>query len=601
MLKLQNSIRIINGKNGKKAILANALRPPTVAYRGQKETADNNFGGNMFGAGNNSMVMDALPQGQILWDLMLSNIIGEQDKLNVRFYRDIFAFDAVSGSAIELMSNMPFSDFILTGCKEKERIGVYESAIAQLNMRSFLPEVSIDYLVTGAHISTLIYDRESKKFTDTISWKREDCTIDIMPLNNVDPLIMVQPTREWQAVLRGSGELYQRAEKHLKKTLQQSLNMDRAELDPLSTIFLPRKTYSTDLLGTSMYRRILPLYFLEKTLYRGTLVEFARRQRSLLHLALGDDTWEPSPDEMQAITSLFMQADLDPLGPIIATRQGISTNELRQGGDFLKYTDIIEQTGQLKLRALGISESFLSADATYSSQDVALSVFVENLRAYREMLTHKIFTTKLFPSIAAVRGFMKNKGETAAQEKIGVQHVMNDHSQYDIPSVHWRKALRPEADSQYLETLGTLKDKGVPIPLAMFAMSGGISMEALIADLEEDKKVRERIKAILGDNAPEVSGNPEMGRLAQLLAEDMGRKGPALLNREFATEYFHETPTGKRQYAPRQAEIRDKAYDRLYSTVKEMAKEGEHAVQAGLKKAQHKLGGVPNIISGGLL
>ncbi len=1093
MLKMRNTVRVVDGKHGQKAVLANALRSSrALGTKAIKETATA-LGGNMMGSGHNSMVMDALPQGQVLWDLMLSNIVGIDESLNVRFYRDIYQYDAVSGSAIDLMSNMPFSDFTLVGCEEKKRIPVYEAAISQLNLRSMFPEISIDYLVTGAHISTLVYNRTQKRFVDTISWKREDCQIEVLPFNGVDPVIKVQPSKEFQSFMRGQGAMYQRAQKVLKKSVSKIMDMEHAELDPLTTVFLPRKTFSTDLLGTSMYRRILPLYFLEKTLYRGTLVEASRRQRALLHVQMGDDIWEPTPEEMQAVTSLFMQADLDPLGPVIATRQGIQPSEIRclagdtlvstesglrridslvdngaclmqkatvpvnlrvkgydgklarvsewhyqgkkrvcrftttkgysidctsnhkfltigklgalelceagklkpesllcishsgevgshnrldltwpeavqrsdnawvtkpevmspslayalgmiiregyindrgvyvtntdkhilleyvrcmresfgacghsdlthagerveatygfrgkngnkvkltasvnsvevvsmlrelgmlpsaelrtgkspsyaksvpncilhadaeskyaffaayidgdgsilrkanasknaveirffstsesilkslqimladlgyvstqyperlclntghasalyerikpylaktkkhykacdavdlhghgipasvfmpllksrvigtskikggggtwfendsgtpvfvdggwstlfrhynnaaspmsyakfasggyaeemrvikavsktlytnmlllfklrytfdtvaskkslgkqrtydltmanpkapmfvangivtknSGGDFWKYTDIIDATGALKLRALGISESFLSSDATYASADVSLSVFIENLRAYRELLTHKIFTTKIFPLIAAVHRFHKKAGEPfseidsaeLASPSIIQQQLLNDVTRYDIPAVHWRKALRPEADSQYLEVLGTLKDKGLPIPLSMFAMSGGINMDALMQDLEEDKRIRAKIKEIMGPEASSMD-QEEASAIEAAIRNQMTNRGPALLNREFATEYTTETPTGKKRYVYRQNVARDKAYDAVARATKELAAGGEHAIQRALARAQDRLGGVPNIISGGRL
>src|SRR5690606_40146240 len=69
---------------------------------------------------------------------------------------------------------------------------------------------------------------------------------------------------------------------------------------------------------TTLFRSI---WLMEKNLFRGTLVETARRQRGILHLTLGDgDQWEPTMADMQMAMELFQNADADPLGAVIATR-----------------------------------------------------------------------------------------------------------------------------------------------------------------------------------------------------------------------------------------------------------------------------------------
>jgi hypothetical protein len=173
------------------------------------------------------------------------------------------------------------------------------------------------------------------------------------------------------------------------------------------------------------------------------------------------------------------------------------------GGDFWKYTDITEVTTSMKLRALGISESFLSGEATYASMEVSLSVFVENLRAYRNMVTQKVFYNKLFPLLAYSNGFMKKnakakKSETAAFGEMTLKHNLNDATMLDMPVVHWQKALRPEADQAYLEVLGTLKEHGVPVGIATWAAAGGMTTEQLIKELKADEELKKQIKKITG-------------------------------------------------------------------------------------------------------
>jgi hypothetical protein len=101
---------------------------------------------------------------------------------------------------------------------------------------------------------------------------------------------------------------------------------------------------------------------MEKLLYKGTISEAARRQRSIMHIQAGSDTWRPTTSDLQSLVGLFQEADLDPVNAMIATRNDIQVNEVRQGGDFWKYTDSVDQTASMKMRILGISESFLSGE-----------------------------------------------------------------------------------------------------------------------------------------------------------------------------------------------------------------------------------------------
>ena len=102
------------------------------------------------------------------------------------------------------------------------------------------------------------------------------------------------------------------------------------ELDPVDTLFVARKTFLHDYIGTSLYTRVLPYFALEQNLITGTLLASRRRQRSILHLNVGlDDVWEPEAAEIDEIINLFMQADEDPVGAIVGTRKGVEVNEVR--------------------------------------------------------------------------------------------------------------------------------------------------------------------------------------------------------------------------------------------------------------------------------
>ena len=301
----------------------------------------------------------------LLKDIVFSEDL-EQKKLINRLYRDIYYNDCVCGSAVDMLSTLPFSDFTLGGISDKKAMRSFQETLERLNVRTMLPHLSTDHLVDGAFIGSLLFNRTSKRFFDIMPHRNDNCKIDSLPFYGQDPIITAAIPDDVRATLSGDGPRVQKLRDRLGDDIVGLLQQEALELDPMTTVYVPRKTFTTGE-GVSFFRRVLPIYLLEKNLFRGTLVESARRQRGILHIQLGDgDQWEPTVADMEFMTELFMNADADPLGAIIATRLGVETQEIRQGGDFWKVTDTWDGTATFKLRALGISESFLSGEANYA-------------------------------------------------------------------------------------------------------------------------------------------------------------------------------------------------------------------------------------------
>lgn len=616
MLKTRQQIRVTKKGGELTARAGNPIQQRSPGFVAPRQETANIFGGGMMGGGNNSMNVSVLPQGGLLYDTMLSGLLGDNEQTNMRFYRDIYHYDTVAGAAVDLMSTMPFSDFHLEGCEDKKRIDTYMASVEALNLKTLFPEVSVDYLVTGSFTATPIYKSSAKKFVDLIPWRTEDCDVTPGPFLGIDPMIRVKPNPEMREFLTSQEPHFAKMRERLNQNMLEALQSESIDLDPLTTLYLPRKTFTYNHKGTSFFKRILPLYLIEKSLYRGTLIESGRRQRAMLHLPMGDDLWDPSPEEMQAIVALFQQADLDPLGAIVGTRSAVSPAEFRAGGDFWKYTDITDVTTSMKLRALGISESFLSGEATYASMEVSLSVFVENLRAYRNMVTQKIFYNKLFPLLAYSNGFMKRNSkaqkEAAAFGEMTLKHNLNDATMLDMPVVHWQKALRPEADQAYLEVLGTLKDHGVPVGLATWAAAGGMTTEQLVKEAQADVELKKKLQKITGERIGEnnESGNEfddgaahgqgqytdgEYEEASRLLGASLGRRRRSILSRNFdGQEYTTTSRTGKLKSVVNQKAYRDAQYDMLARSVKELSREGRYG--SVLSKVRQRLGTVPNLM-----
>jgi hypothetical protein len=340
----------------------------------------------------------------LLKDIVFSEDL-EQKRLINRLYRDIYYNDAVGGSAVDLVTTMIVSDMTLGGITDPRAERHFMEAMERLNVRTLMPHAGVDYLVDGTFTGSLMREEKTNKLFDIMPHRADNCRFDSLPFFGQDPIITCAIPEEFRKVLQSDTKRAKSLRDKLGPKATALFNNAAVELDPLTTVYIPRRAFSTGE-GVSWFRRILPLYLIEKNLFRGTLVESARRQRGILHLSLGDgDQWEPTRQDMEFMTELFMNADSDPLGAVIATRLGVSTEEIRQGGDFWKVTDLWDSTATFKMRSLGLSESLLSGEQNLATADAGMTVFVEWLRSFRDYLTQKMFYNKIFPLISMTHGY----------------------------------------------------------------------------------------------------------------------------------------------------------------------------------------------------
>lgn len=486
--------------------------------------------------------------GPLSFTFMMTGIVPENEDMLRRYYRDIYLYDTVCGSCVDIMSAFPFSEYTLTGGETKQ-LEKFEESLFRINIRSLMPEISVNHMVDGAFCGTLVFNYNEKVFTDVLLHDLDRCRIDPTPFYSADPKITVINDEMVKRFL-SNDDAYSRA---LQQTFSPqfiaALKSDAYELNPITTLFVPRRTL-TSKPYVSALKRALPIYLLEKQLYRGTLVEAHKRQRAMFHVTAGDDTWEPTPEELDALTSLFQQAELDPLGAIITTRNGVASQELRQGGDFWKWTDAADSLVSYKLRALGISEAFLSQDANFSNAETALSVFLENLDAYRTFLTYKVIYNKIFPVISYHNGFYQAGKESRKGSMGKALYLINNQSDLVIPKLVWHKKLAAKSDKDPFDVLEKLTEKDIPIPLRMWLAAGEVDYDSLVHELEEDKAIREAISKFSGTRVgygDDNQGGIEEAKLKVLSTLLGKRKKKPLLSRDFGSmsEIKGKTKTGK--------------------------------------------------------
>lgn len=582
--------------------------------------------GNMNGLGNgaNLMVNTLWPsqyQYYFTGILPAEPYMSDPASLNF-FWRDIYLYDSVGGSVVDLMLNLPFSDFDLNGINV-ERKGVYTDAVQQLNMRDMFQKIGWAHLVDGFFCGTVIYDAYKKRFSDTMIHDALQCSVRTTPFFNKDPNIQVTVSNAISQFLHNNSEYNLRYINSLPPAFRDLLNTGRFDLNPATTLFIPRGPM-TDRPYVSMLHRLLPIYLFEKAMFRGTLTEAQRRQRAMTHVTAGDSDWTPTGQELAALVEQFMAAELDPIGGWVTTRNAVQATDLRPGGDFWKWTDVMDSLVQYKLRSLGVSEAFLGSDGvTFQAHEASYSMFLEGLNEFREKLTHRVFYQRIFPMVAIINGFFKDTSKTRGKTFEDYFYNANDRNNLIMPRVHWKKDLQAIDDFNTFEMLEKASEHGVPIPLLRYMAAARIDPEALLRDMDEDVLIRQKIEKITGKDTTHEADTEASGGVgyedegyddASYDTEASYRRMPTIPHSQYdkhvpkipllarfsgtPTEQFDYTRTGKKRAVPSmlQAEKRRKVNSDIAKISGAAHRDPNYRLElvkrnsAKLGKFKHKLG-----------
>ena len=503
------------------------------------------------------------------------------------FYRDMYLHDSVAGSAIDIQSTFPFSDWELRGLSAED-LDIFNKNLERLNIQDLLPMISISYLMDGFFVGSLVFEQRTKQFMDILIHDPLCCTQITSPFNNIDPVITVHTNGVTKQFLENASKYTEAYLRTMPPAFIDLLQNDAFDLDPVSTLYVARRVLG-DRAYTSYLQRLLPCYLIEKALFRGTIVEAQRRQRATTHIQAGDDQWIPTDEELQSITRLFQSTESDPLGAWIATRSNIQISDFRQAGDIWKWYETAEQLTPIKLRSLGISDAFLAGDASFAASESAYSTFVETVNAYRTHLTNKIFYTRLFPLIAVVndlyvKGVEKPKYNSIQQFLFNVANRQN----LRLPELHWHKQLEVRDEQSQFDRLSSLAEHGVPIPISLWIAAAGLDINALLKDLKESKDLEKQLAPYMkksdedGGDDFDISASSEVDavtddELASWTTQSFKNKWTKLRKKPLLSRKFNESdlaewdvkPSGKRTLKVHQEAAKK---DRMWKLAKIIAK-----------------------------
>ena len=479
---------------------------------------------------------DRIEEGSIIEDW-----IPRQPTMLHLLLRRIYLRDSVVGAVVDIYSTLPWGKiYELIGIDDPKIFQMYQDMIEALGIWSALPAISREFLIIGRNISSLPFNETTGLWDTMIPIDPDQAKITPVPFSDTKPLVDVLSSPSWREFARSIDPRIVELKKNMSKDLLAIFQNSSGyfPLEPMNTLFLARRVNQYDHIGTSFFTRILPAWAYETSLWDASLTGVRRRNRSILLVTAGiEETWEATDTELTALTELFMQADEDPTGAIISVRNGVELSEVRDPTAIWGISQEYEFLSTLKMRALGVSEAYLSGDANVSNMETARTSLGKAVTSFRDNMLNDIFTKQLFPTFARIHNFQK-RTEAQLNNRIRVEHgTLARVAEYDrrmrlgerlspwgfpeitakqaldlplssliMPRLITEDTLRPEQDVAYMDMLDKLKENGVPIPLRIWASAAGYDLDKAMAMMEEDIILKKRLYQLSSGDTSDTSG-----------------------------------------------------------------------------------------------
>jgi hypothetical protein len=428
-----------------------------------------------------------------------------------RYWRLFYKLDPVIGNCVEMYSDLPWSNFELTGDGvEGEIRQAYEFMCRETQVLAMLPYFVREFLVVGEAIPHTFFDNSKGVFTHIAMHNPDQLEVIDAPFIKMDPILEFIPDDRLRSVLTSNAPALRDIRERMPPELLNRLQArQHIPLSPINATFIPRKLHPYDTRGTSILSRMWRVLMLEDAIFNAT-IQTARRAAAPLKVAkLGNATtgWIPPPEQEKRLLELLAQAEMDPQSWLVY-HYGIQFETIGTTDRIMSVNrewDIIER---IKLVALGISKSFLHGETSFASSATGLQVFLQRLKSMRLFFEQKWIYPKFFRPIAEINGWVKPKAsEVNHRYRIKRSAVeLEEQNAYIIPKIVWDKSLDPQINTDLINAMTALEGMGVKFSKTTKMATAGFSFEEEVKKMHRENEYEkaylpELPEAPMGDEA----------------------------------------------------------------------------------------------------
>lgn len=422
-------------------------------------------------------------------------------------WREVYRRDAVVATATDMYSEMPWSEFDLSGLDDPVVRRTYEEMFNDINILPKLPDYTRDYFVTGECVLHALFNDDTGLWSRVESFNPDFVRVQNVGLAAAEPLLWLMPTPELKKIINATDPRVRQLSKALPRELINAVRMNKeVPLENLNTTYLARFRNSTDVRGTSIYTRVYRVIMYEDFIVNASLAIAQRHAAPMRLFKLGDPNtgWLPTDEDIASFMEQLSIAESDPLGAIVTHAN--ATCELVGVADRVllisKEWDFIER---MKLLALGLSKSVLLGDSSFSSAAAGLQVLSERLLNLRSKFEKEWIIKKLCLPIAKIHKFYKR---TKAELDHKVRVNKKDFVPL-VPQIRWKKSLEPTQEIALLNVWRDLKERGL-LSDRTYVEGSGASLDVERRNIEEEIEYRKEFQRKYG-TPPQPQAQPGGG------------------------------------------------------------------------------------------
>ena len=171
-------------------------------------------------------------------------------------WRQIYLHDTHAGVAVDFLSDMPWSTGEIIGIKDPAHIKIFQNTLDNFNPSIFMSSLTKEFLTIGRSSGTLMFDEQQGTFGSYMPHDPDFVTIYPVELYNEDPILDFRPPPGLRQLFTKAKQdkRFGEAIKHFPdKYVKDFEKGGIIELDSVDTLFVARKTFLHDYIGTSLY------------------------------------------------------------------------------------------------------------------------------------------------------------------------------------------------------------------------------------------------------------------------------------------------------------------------------------------------------------
>ena len=461
----------------------------------------------------------------------LALLIPKSRSILNRWYRFYYKRDPIIGGVIDLHSDLPFSRASLTGIEDTSIKKFFEDSIERVGLLSGkLPEATNELLKIGEVFPYYRWDSSKGNFSHIILQNPDFIEIEqSMFLDEEDKYqLAIDPQLRSYIESTNPQAAYQKRKLPIEfvRAIVYGEKIDLPfDKDDLFIAILKRDNPS-DLRGNSIIARLLRELIYEDKLRDSQIAIADNFMYPFRMLKIGNETWQPTPEQLDAFQELILQKQFDPNFWLI-THNAVEYSSHDLVNDVMSLGNEWERIDKLKMIGLGMSQGFLTGDSSYATAHVGWQTAMARYKSLRHLMEEKMVYPFL-KTIAKRNEFYKiSQRELNGQYRVARSKDEDRDADLIIPKLDWEKKLIVREDESYLQFLSGLMAK-FPISNSTFLSAIGMSLQEELEKTTNDEKLMVRmgfeIKNPLSQGTKEDKGGEGGEEEGGLFARLLGRK-----------------------------------------------------------------------------